>query len=267
MLHTAVPAPSSPPPATARGWPAGVFEGDAPELPDAGLLRQGFAPALLSPAVLDHLVNATRLVRCPAGAFEIASPRRPEPSWWLLRRGRMGLGSLAANGSLVEKRGIGPGEWLETAGAMSGPGTWLEQAWCHTPVELLAVPLTAMSEACVMDPAFPQAFAAVLAQRVRALNDSLHDLVSADVGGRLARWLLRQVPAFERAGVPTVLLAERKQALARRLSTTSESLSRALRRLSDEGLVEVNAYAIALLDLPGLQRLAFPPADQEGARR
>lgn len=267
MLHAAVPAHPSPPRAAARVWSHGAVDDSSPEVSDACLLQQGFAPAVLAPMVLDHLVNAARLVRCPAGAFEIASPRRPEPSWWLLRRGRMGLGGTAVNGTLVEKRGIGPGEWLETAGAMSGPGTWLEQAWCHTPVELLAVPLTAMSEACAMDPAFPQAFAAVLAQRVRALNDSLHDLVSADVAGRLARWLLRQAPAFERSGVPTVLLAERKQALARRLSTTSESLSRALRRLSDEGLVEVNAYAIALLDVPGLQRLAFPAAEHGGTGR
>lgn len=266
MLHTATHAPSFTARAPDHPWPSAA-SAEPREASDVDLIRHAFAPATLSDAVAQHLSQAARLVRCPAGPFEIASPRRPEPSWWLLRRGRMGLGALSANGTLVEKRSIGAGDWLETAGAMSGPGTWLEPSWCHTPVELLAVPLSAMSEACAMDPAFPQAYAAVLAQRVRALNDSLHDLVSADVAGRLARWLLRQTPAYELDGVATVLLAERKQALARHLATTSESLSRALRRLSDEGMVEVNGYAIALLDADSLRRLAYPTEADAGARR
>ncbi|MFO1339403.1 MAG: Crp/Fnr family transcriptional regulator [Burkholderiaceae bacterium] len=261
MLHTTpLPSLSHPP---VRAW----MPAPAPDLPDVELLRSGFAPARLSGAVLRHLANAARLVRCPAGPFEVASPRRPEPSWWLLARGRMGLGMCSASGQFVEKRCIGPGEWLETAGAMSSPGTWLEQAWCHTPVELLAVPVQALGEACTMEPAFPAAFGTVLAQRVRELNDSLHDLVSADVTGRLARWLLRQVPAYEHDGVPTVVLTERKQALARHLGTTSESLSRALRRLSDDGLVSVKGYEITLRGTAGLQMLAFPAGAAPAAPR
>ncbi|HJV67857.1 Crp/Fnr family transcriptional regulator [Ideonella sp.] len=235
--------------------------------PDVELLRAAFAPAHPSSAALQHLANAARLVRCEPGPFLFSSPRRPEPSWWLVRQGTMSLGTRGADGHFVEKRSIGPGEWLETAGAMTSPGTWLEQAECRTMVELLAVPLAAMNEACSFDPAFPQAYAAVLARRVRELNDSLHDIVSADVSARLARWLLRRLPPGDPGVAVHFVLPERKQAIAQQLGMTSESLSRALRRLSDAGVVVVNGYELAVQDLPALQRLAFPaPAQKETGR-
>lgn len=248
----------------ARPWLAHPVE----PAPDVELLRAAFAPAHPSVATLHHLANAARLVRCEAGPFLFSSPRRPEPSWWLVRQGVMSLGSRDAEGHFVEKRSIGPGEWLETAGAMTSPGTWLEQAECRSMVELLAVPLAAMNEACSFDPAFPQAYAAVLARRVRELNDSLHDIVSADVSSRLARWLWRRLPTVDTgAAEVNFVLPERKQAIAQQLGMTSESMSRALRKLSDAGIVVVNGYQIAVKDLPALQRLAFPAPVQKDTGR
>jgi hypothetical protein len=154
---------------------------------EADLIAAAFTPASLAERTLQHLAAAARCVRCGAGPFLLSSPRRPEPSWWLLRQGAMRLGVRGVDGRFVEKRSIGPGQWLETAGAMTSPGTWLEAAECRTRVELLAIPLTAMNEACSMDPAFPPAYAAVLARRVRDLNDSLHDTSSAATSSRAWR--------------------------------------------------------------------------------
>lgn len=256
MLPTQMPRPLPPLPREleTRGWSVEL----TPPLSEVELLRQAFAPATLSDAALAHLTDAARLVRCAPGPFVIASPRRPEPSWWLVSRGRMALGTRTPSGQFVERRAIGPGEWLETAGAMSAPGTWLEQAECRTAVELLAIPLTSLSEACTIDSAFPQAYAAVLARRIRELTDNLQDLTGADVPGRVARWLLRQVPSHEGDGAVQLRLTERKQAIARHLGTTSESLSRAFRRLTDDGLIAVRGYEVTLHDLDGLQRLAYP---------
>ena len=248
------PLPALPQALESRGWSVEL----APPLSEAEVLRRAFAPASLSDAVLAHLVDAARLVRCAPGPFLIATPRRPEPSWWLLARGRIALGARAPSGQFVERRGIAPGEWLETAGAMSAPGTWLEAAECRTAVELLAIPLDSLNEACAIDPAFPQAYAAVLARRVRELSENLQDLTGADVTGRVARWLLRQACEKDVDGLTQLRLTERKQAIARHLGTTSESLSRAFRRLTDDGLIAVRGYDVTLHDLDGLQRLAYP---------
>lgn len=227
-----------------------------PTAPDLELLRRGFEPHVPGDAALQHLLDASRLVRCAAGPFTLDSPRRPEPSWWLLRQGVMALGVRTPGGQFADKRLIGPGDWLETAGAMDSPGSWSEAAECRTAVELLAIPVSALDEACAMDRRFPRAYAGVLAHRVRELQDSLRDMAGADVAGRLARWLLRQQPASMGDNEALVLLNERKQVIARHLGTTSESLSRALRRLSDDGLIEVRGYELRLRDLDSLQRLA-----------
>lgn len=228
-----------------------------PDPSDKPLLRHAFAPAVPSDTVLRALLDAARLVRCPAGPLPIASPRRPEPSWWLVRQGRIGLGPRSGGGAVLEQRWIGPGEWLDVAGALSGHGSWLEQAVCHTPVELLAIPLTALYEACAADDAFAQAFASVLAQRVRGLNDTLQELAGADVPVRFARWLLRQLAARGDDSVtPTLVLGERKQAIARQLRTTSETLSRTLSRLTRDGILEVKGYALTVRDPAALRTLA-----------
>lgn len=232
--------------------------GPWPDASDTDLLREAFAPAAPAEAVLQRLLEAARLVRGAPGPLTIASPRRPEPSWWLLRSGRIGLGPRTAAGQVAEQRWIGPGEWLDVAGALSGHGGWLEHAVCHTPVELLAIPLPALYEACAADPAFAQAFAGVLSQRVRSLNDSLLELAGADVPVRFARWLLRQLAAQGDDGSPTprLVLGERKQAIARQLRTTSETLSRTLSRLSRDGILEVKGYALTVRDPAALRALA-----------
>lgn len=230
----------------------------SPVAPDLDLLRRGFEPHPVSNAALRHLLEASRLVRCPAGPFTLDSPRRPEPSWWLLRQGAMALGVRGASGQFADTRLIGPGDWLETAGAMDSPGQWSEAADCRTAVELLAIPVGALDEACGMDRRFPRAYAGVLARRVRELQDNLRDMAGADVAVRLARWLLRQPAPSTGDNEALLRLNDRKQVIARQLGTTSESLSRALRRLSDEGLLEVRGYELRLRDLRGLQRLAGP---------
>lgn len=245
-----------------RPWVAAA----RPTVPDTDLLRLAFTPHEPGELALQHLLEASRLVRCPAGPFALDSPRRPEPSWWLVRQGVMALGAWVAAGQFAEKRLIGPGEWLETAGAMDSPGAWSEAAECRTTVELLAIPVNALDEACALDRRFPSAYAGVLARRVRELHDSLSDLSGADVAGRLARWLLRQPPASTGDNEAMVLLNERKQVIARHLGTTSESLSRAFRRLSDDGLIHVRGYELGLRDVQALHRLAGSNTVAGGSR-
>ncbi len=253
MLHTPVVDHARPMLRPVRA----IAPGPWPDVSDAALLRSAFAPAVVPESVLQRLLEAARLVRCGAGPLTVASPRRPEPSWWLLRSGRIGLGPRSVEGTVTEQRWIGPGDWLDVAGALSGHGGWLEHAACHTPVELLAVPLSSLYEACAADPGFAQAFAGVLAQRVRSLNDTLQELAGADVPVRFARWLLRQLAAQGEDGpVPQLVLGERKQSIARQLRTTSETLSRTLSRLSRDGILEVKGYALTVRDLPALRALA-----------
>jgi CRP-like cAMP-binding protein len=241
--------------------------------PDLALLRRAFAPADPTEKTLERLRTSSLVLRHGIGTLSLAGPAQPVPAWWLLRRGRIALGWQTDAGEFVEKRSIGPGEWLDVAGALSSPPAWVDAAQCRTPVELLAVPLCTLFDACTADPALMRAVGQQLATRVRSLNDTLHDVVTADVPARLARWLLRRLDAQpERAaaaqatGVQTLRLTEQKQAIAAQIGTTSETLSRALRRLADSGILRVAGYELTLLDLPGLRAIARP-GDRGGSAR
>jgi CRP-like cAMP-binding protein len=233
--------------------------------PDSQLLRRAFAPAEPSEATLERLRTSALVLRHGIGALSLASPVQPVPAWWLLRRGRIALGWQTDAGEFVEKRSIGPGDWLDVAGALATPPAWVDAAQCRTPVELLALPLCTLFDACAMDPALMRAVGQQLASRVRSLSDTLHDVVTADVPARLARWLLRCLEAQpERtaaaigSGVQRLRLTEQKQAIAAQIGTTSETLSRALRRLADSGILQVSGYDLTLLDLPALRAIARP---------
>ena len=176
-----------------------------------------------------------------------------------MRRGSISVGAGVPGDSFVEKRCIGPGEWLDVAGALCAPGTWIDQAVCRTPSELLCIPLTALLEACARDVALARAFAGVLAERVRDLSERLDDLAGADAPVRFARWLLRQVgPVVDELQPVRLVLRQRKRSIARQLCTTSETLSRTLRRLSDAGVVEVRDYELTIRDVAALRTLAHP---------
>lgn len=252
--------------------------------PDLALLRRAFAPARPSEATLERLRTHSLVVRHGIGHLDLpGGPVHPVPAWWLLRRGRMSLGWLAEQGAFVEKHMIGPGEWLDVAGALSESPAWVDAAQCRTPVELLAIPLRTLFDAAAQDPELMRAVGQQLASRVRMLSDTLHDVVTADVPARLARWLLRRVEGapdgmggigglgglggLGSLATPKLVLTELKQAIAAQLGTTSETFSRALRRLADAGIVKVQGYELTLLDLPALQAIAYPAQRGASARQ
>lgn len=225
-----------------------------PAVDDIALLRTALGTGV-APATLRALAEAARLVRWPAGPLQLDSPRRPEPAWWLVRHGQV---ALCWNGddSGAPKRLLAPGQWLDIAGALSAPGTWLDGAVCRTHVELLALPLPALLAAGAADPVLAQALLRLLAEQVRTLNRQIDELAHADVPVRLARWLLRRIgPQPQAGGAVRLVLGEQKQAIARQLSTTSETLSRTLRRLSDQGVLQVHHYEVTVRDMAALRAL------------
>jgi len=91
-----------------------------------------------------------------------------------------------------------------------------------------------------------------LSRYLRQFTVQIEDLTFRDVPARLARYLLE---LSERSGA-TVTLPLSKSQLASNLGTTSETLSRTLRKLIDEELVQVQGKAIEILNAERLYELS-----------
>jgi CRP/FNR family transcriptional regulator, dissimilatory nitrate respiration regulator len=92
-----------------------------------------------------------------------------------------------------------------------------------------------------------------MAQWVRQLVDLLEDLVLRDAAGRVARHLIAQAGSGARK---SFRLRTQKKDLAAHLNLTSETLSRTLRRLTDDGLISVSRQEVRLLDPERLSAVA-----------
>lgn len=96
---------------------------------------------------------------------------------------------------------------------------------------------------------------AAVSGRLADTEQRLNALTARDVDARLADYLVG-LPTTWRDGVAAVTLPLAKKDVASLLDTSPESLSRALARLSAQGLIAVGAgRAISITDPDGLQRL------------
>ncbi len=92
-----------------------------------------------------------------------------------------------------------------------------------------------------------------LSRYLRQFATQVEQLTFQDVPARLAKYLLT-LPGAENG---RVVLPISKGQLASNLGTVSETMSRTLRKLSDEGLLEVDGKNITLNDLDDLEDLAM----------
>ena len=90
-----------------------------------------------------------------------------------------------------------------------------------------------------------------LSRFLRNFATQIEDLTFRDVPARLARFLVSECEK----GSHQVRLAVSKAQLASNLGTTSETLSRTLRKLADEELIAVQGRTIRLLDMNRLHDL------------
>jgi CRP-like cAMP-binding protein len=102
-------------------------------------------------------------------------------------------------------------------------------------------------------PAFARQVIQELADRVMHLIRLVEDLSLRSVEGRLARLLLEHAEAG--GSVQRRRWATQAE-MASRLGTVPDVVNRALRKLSDDGLIHVERHQIQILDKEGLKQIA-----------
>jgi len=103
-----------------------------------------------------------------------------------------------------------------------------------------------------------------IARWLQRLVTKMDELTLSNATARVARFLLAELdknPPRLDFRVPRITLHAKKGDLATLLNISQPSLSRILRKLQDDGVIEVQARTIYLKDLPALQKLMLPPLE------
>jgi CRP-like cAMP-binding protein len=108
------------------------------------------------------------------------------------------------------------------------------------------------------NPGFGRRIIATLAQKLHASVRELDMYALGSGGRRFAAWLLRALPPAQR-GRAEVALPAAKRAIASQLNLSAEHLSRILRELTAEGLIEVYGRKVSIPDVERLRAWTSEP--------
>ena len=100
---------------------------------------------------------------------------------------------------------------------------------------------------------FARRVIAALSAKLHATVNELEMYALGSGGRRFAVWLLRALPPTQQDGAAVVTLPAPKRAIASQLNLSAEHLSRILRELALEGLVEVRGRRVSVLDVGRLR--------------
>ncbi len=148
---------------------------------------------------------------------------------------------------------LGPGEPFAEVAVLTG-ANFPAHAQALEQSRVLFFPRKSFVQLIREDPSLAMNMLAVLAMRLRKFASMIELLSLKEVPGRLATHLLLLDDQQEQAG--TVRLNITKAHLASMLGTIPETLSRILKKMSQQGFVNIDGPIISILDRDGLSALA-----------
>lgn len=171
--------------------------------------------------------------------------------FFLLRSGKVKVYKLSPEGKEHILHVVQPGQTFADA-AIFDEGVFPAFAEALTSSSLLFFPRGAFLDLLQSHPQLSINMIAGMSRYLRQFARHIEDLTFRDVPARLARYLQEEGGAQQ----VVVELPISKSQLAANLGTTSESLSRSLRKLADDDILAVRGKTIEILDRERLSDLA-----------
>jgi CRP/FNR family transcriptional regulator len=177
--------------------------------------------------------------------------------FYVLLEGKIKLFKVSADGKEYILRVVQSGQTFAEAAAFSGL-TYPVFAETMSQCRLVYFDTKDFRDLIHRSPQLALNMIATMAALLHSLNQKIEDLSLREVAARLSRHLLAQ--AREEHGAvadgASFRLETTKSALAARLGTISETLSRTFKKLQQQGIVEVARDRVTLLDCRQLQEVA-----------
>jgi CRP/FNR family transcriptional regulator len=217
-----------------------------PTSPDAAERALAAVPlfADLPPDALAALGRASRRRHYPKGQI-LCSEADPGESLVILDAGQVRVSRFAASGQEVVLAVLdAPAAFGELALIDGAPRSATVTATCPLTVHLIE--RGAFLALVAEEPALAMALMRTLAGMVRATNERLADLLTLDVPGRLAKWLLTHASGPPEPGA-IVPFTRSQTDLAAELGATRVSVNKALKGFEMRGVIAIQRDQIVLV--------------------
>lgn len=205
----------------------------------------------LSETELRQLLRVCPTRNIPAGSQVLSASQQAE-SFYVILAGKVKLYKLSAKGDEQILHMYGPGDTFGEAAMWAGI-CYPAYAEALAETALLVVNRSVLKDLIDRNSELALAMLGGMSAKLRQFNQLIEHLSLKEVPARLGDILL-DLPA--KPGTNTVVLKQTKRELAAQIGTIPETLSRAFKKLSVMGLIEVNGSQITILDPDGLAELA-----------
>lgn len=177
--------------------------------------------------------------------------------FFLIASGNVKLCKISSDGKEKVLHFAHPNETFAEA-AFFGDGGYPAEARALEKVEALYFTRDSFMGLLERNPRFALNLIVTLSLSVRRFARQIEELTFAEVPSRLAAYLidLAAKKSTTYQGTTYLDLEIKKGELASHLSTVSETLSRALKKLKDDGIIEVKGSRVVVRDMPRLKEIA-----------
>jgi len=219
-------------------------------------LRKADLFSRLEPGDLAALLPIARARQVDSGEILFSAGDRAS-GFYVLLEGKIKLYKVSADGKEYILRVVRNGQTFAEAAAFSGP-TYPVFAESMSQCRLVYFDANDFRDLIQRSPQLALNMIATMAALLQSLNRKIEDLSLREVAARLSRHLLAQarVEHHEAADGVSFQLETTKSALAARLGTISETLSRTFKKLQQQGLVVMERDRVTLLNCRQLQQVA-----------
>lgn len=179
----------------------------------------------------------------------------PIRSFYVVVSGQLKLYRSSAEGKEQTLQLLGPGDPFGLCTAFA-TDSFPASAMAIEESAVLLIPGTVMESAARQEPALLFNIIQILSQRLKNSMELIESLALKEIPGRLASFLRHEIPKGASGKKTSVKLTISQRELAKILGATPEALSRALRKMSNEGILSASGRVITILDYDALEELA-----------
>lgn len=218
----------------------------------AGVLAGAPLFAAMSPSTFDRVAAASRVRRYERNSTVFLESDRPT-SVHVVATGLLRVFVTSFDGNEPTLALLSEGTVVGELGVLADVPRSASVAALR-PSQLVEIPATVFRAAYDEEPAMARCLVGLLSDRLRQTSDGLADLTYLDLGGRLAKYLLREC---EHAGSNSVTLSLNQSELGQMIGGARQTVNHLLRSLERANLIAIEGRTVRILDRDGLQLRAL----------